>query len=162
MPIWQVTHHLLISQNRINGYRAALKDAGIPFDETLVKESAHHNDHDEIRRSVQYLMNLKERPDAIFANQDLLAIVAMKELKRKGFRIPEDVAVAGFSDWLMSSFVEPSLTSVSQPGFEMGKVATELFIKQVEHANQMPDIPFTPETKIFKTKLIIRDSSKRL
>ena len=108
------------------------------------------------------LMNLKDRPDAIFANQDLLAIIAMKELRSNGFKIPEDVAVAGFSDWLMSSFVEPSLTSVSQPGFEMGEAAAELFIRQAENKDNGSDIPFKPETKIFKTKLIIRDSSRKL
>ena len=150
-------HRLLISKNRLNGYKAALEKHGIPIDPALVLESVHHNDHLEVRKLTLSFLELSEPPDAIFANHDLVAITAMKVLKEKGLRIPQDIAMVGFSDWQMSAFVEPSLTSVSQPGFEIGQEAARLFIQQVEADNGT----FKPETKIFKTRLIVRDSSKR-
>jgi len=74
-------------------------------------------------------------------------------------KIPEDVAIVGFSNWFFGELMEPSLTTVDQPGFEMGQEAARLLIRQIEVKDKDDDIEPQPETKILKTKLIIRNSS---
>ena len=97
-------------------------------------------------------------PDAIFANNDMLAMGAMMAIKEKGLKIPEDIAVMGFSNWFFSQLMDPPLSSVDQPGFEMGQEAARLLIRQIEMKDKEQFDP-KPETKILKTRLIIRNSS---
>ena len=80
-------------------------------------------------------------------------------IKEKGLRIPQDIGIVGFSNWSYGSLIEPTLTTVDQPGFEMGQEAARLLIRQIE-AGEKDQEP-TPETRILKTKLIVRDSSVR-
>lgn len=149
---------LPISQNRFQGYKEALSKAGIPYNPDLVIKNVSGIDFEEGYTFANQLLALPERPDAIFANHDLSAIGAMKAIKEHGLRIPEDVAVVGFSDWLMASYTDPSLTTVAQPGFEMGQEAAKLFIQQVKH----DDIEsYQPISKVLKTHLIIRESTIR-
>jgi LacI family transcriptional regulator len=84
----------------------------------------------------------------------------MQSIKELGLRIPQDVGVVGFSNWSYGSLIEPSLTTVDQPGFEMGQEAARLLIRQIEVADKEQDYP-APETKVLKTRLIVRDSSLR-
>lgn len=147
---------LLISKNRLQGYKDALIKHDLEIDEQLIRRSGTV-DYDEGRNVTQDLLKLENPPDAIFANNDMTAIGAMAAIKENALKIPDDVAVVGFSDWLMASMVEPSLSSVSQPGFEMGQIAARMFIEQIESKDEN----FAPKTKIFPTHLIIRDSSRR-
>ncbi len=94
-------------------------------------------------------------PDAVFAVCDAMAFGAMKVIKEKKLNIPEHIALAGFTNETMASLVEPQLTTVAQPIYEIGKTAAELLIKQI---NSSPD-SFLPEKKVLKTRLIIRGSS---
>jgi LacI family transcriptional regulator len=97
-------------------------------------------------------------PDAIFANNDPMAMGAMMAIKEKGLKIPQDVAIVGFSNWFFGELMEPSLTTVDQPGFEMGQEAARLLIRQIE-MKEKDQFEIQPETKILKTRLIVRDSS---
>ena len=99
-------------------------------------------------------------PDAIFANNDPLAMGAMMAIKESGLKIPDDIAIVGFSNWFFGELMEPSLTTVDQPGFEMGQEAARLLIKQIEMKEKDLE-DYKPETKILKTRLIIRNSSLR-
>ena len=149
---------LPISRNRLKGYKDALEQSGLGYNPELVIQNSNRIDFEEGYTFANQLLDLPERPDAIFANHDLSAIGAMRAIKDRGLRIPEDLAVVGFSNWLMSSYTEPSLTTVSQPGFEMGQEAARLFIQQMKH----DDIEtYQPVTKVLKTKLIVRDSTRR-
>lgn len=149
---------LPISRNRLQGYKDALEEAGLPFDPELVIQHADGIEFEEGYQFANQLLDLPERPDAIFANPDLAAVGAMKAIKDRKMNIPNDIAVVGFSDWMMSSHTQPSLSTVAQPGFEMGQEAAKLFIQQVKH----DDIEtYQPVTKVLKTQLIIRDSSNR-
>jgi LacI family transcriptional regulator len=87
-----------------------------------------------------------------------MAMGAMMAIKEKGLKIPQDVAVVGFSNWFFGELMEPSLTTVDQPGFEMGQEAARLLIRQIE-MKEKEDFEPQPETKILKTRLIIRNSS---
>jgi DNA-binding LacI/PurR family transcriptional regulator len=145
---------LSISVSRERGYRRALEEAGIPYRPELIihgefdKDDAYIRTMEELRR--------KQKPDAIFAVSDRLAIGAYMAIKDKGLKMPEDVALVGFNDEPITSLLFPSISSVSQPAFEMGKTAARLFI---EHLNSET---YSDHKKIvFKPQLIIRDSSNR-
>jgi LacI family transcriptional regulator len=79
-------------------------------------------------------------------------------IKEKGLKIPQDIALLGFSNWFFGELMEPSLTSIDQPGFEMGQEAARLLIRQIELKDK-EDFEPQPETKVLKTRLVIRNSS---
>jgi len=97
--------------------------------------------------------------DGLFAVNDETAIGAMKALKEAGKRIPQDVAVIGFGDNPICEIVEPALSSIRQPGFEMGQIAAQLFIKQAVFVDKKEE--YETEIKILKTTLVARASSVR-
>ena len=101
---------------------------------------------------------MEKRAEAIFATNDPAAMGAMQAIKEAGLTIPKDIAVVGFSNWFFSALLDPPLTSVDQPGFEMGQEAAKLLIRQIGVKSKDNTDP-TPETKILKTRLIVRDSS---
>ncbi len=147
---------LTISRNRYNGYRDALIKHNLSLrDEWLV--SAEYNQEEGTERAYQ-LMALRERPDAIFAASDRIAIGVHWALRQLGYRMPEDVALMGFSNLAISSLIEPPLSSVAQPSFEMGRQAAELLLELIEHKNT----PVAYETRVLKTKLAVRGSSLKI
>jgi len=147
---------LCITKNRMQGYKDALKKYEIEIDPALVV-STNTIQFDEGREVVKTLLKSSRLPDGIFTSNDPIAIGAMDIIKKNGLRIPEDIAIIGFSDWQISEFVEPPLSSVFQPGFEMGQTAARLFIEQVADKEN-----FVPKSKVLKTRLSIRQSSRRL
>ncbi len=144
--------HLTIGKERIAGYVQALADAGLPIIQELCPEV---DSFEKATRQIEKMSLHDLVPDAIFATNDLTAIGAMKALKNRGFRIPEDVAIVGFSDGRFAEIADPLLTSVDQHGFEMGTLATQLLINRIRHTG--PALPF--ETRIVKADLVIRKSS---
>ncbi|MBC7922807.1 MAG: LacI family DNA-binding transcriptional regulator [Ferruginibacter sp.] len=144
---------LLISRNRLNGYLDALRTYNQPIDDQLILHYDLTREH--ARVPVNHLLYLPHPPDALFAINDPTAIEAMLILKSRGVRIPEEVAVVGFSDDPVSLIIEPNLTTVAQPVTEMGQVAAQLFLDQVD---EDPGA-YVPETRVLKTKLLIRESS---
>ncbi|MCL6628715.1 MAG: substrate-binding domain-containing protein, partial [Armatimonadetes bacterium] len=112
------------------------------------------------QRAAEQLLSLKKRPDSIFANNDLLAFGAMQVIKKRGLRIPDDIAIVGYSNWFFSALMDPPLSSVHQPGFEMGMEAARLLISQIE-LKEKGSGEVVPEKKILKTHLVIRESSMR-
>jgi LacI family transcriptional regulator len=149
--------NLLISKDRLKGYEDALKENGIKLDKTLIIDCPTAS-HEDGGKAADKLLNLSPLPDAIFSNNDPIAMGAMKRLKEKGIQIPGDIAIIGFSNWFFSSLMDPSLSSVDQPGFQMGQEAARLLLRQIERKDKdLEDLP--PETKVLKTRLIIRESS---
>lgn len=143
--------HLNISQERTLGYLSGLKSCGLEFSpELLVKCNLSSKD---AMQATAKLLSLPEKPDAIFGINDTVAFAAMKEIKRQGFRIPEDVALVGFTDEFHSTVVEPALTSITHPTFEIGQEAARLFFNCIENPES------EPVQRILKTKLIVRQSS---
>lgn len=144
------------SQNRYKGYLRALIDHEVPIDESLILDTVDIT-HEEGYHFTQYLMTRQQPPDAIFTINDAVAIGAMVALKEQNRRIPQDVAVCGFSDWRMSSIVDPPLSSVAQPAYEMGQQAMRLMIKQINASKE--NIPMQAETIVLPTHLKVRRSS---
>jgi LacI family transcriptional regulator len=151
--------NLIISKDRLRGYQDALSESHLEIRETYTVVCPN-NSFEEGQRAAQKLLSLSTPPDAIFASNDPMAMGAIMAIKEKGLSIPDDVAVVGFSNYFFAQITDPSLTSVDQPGFEMGQEAARLLIRQIEVRDKdLDDMP--SETKVLKTKLIIRNSSLR-
>ena len=140
------------SKDRFAGYRQALLDHGHVFDEQLIFE-CEQVIHDEGYRFTQLLLALPKPPDGIFAITDAVAIGAMVAIKEKGLKIPEEIALVGFSDWRMAAIVEPGLSSMKQPGYEMGKKASLLLLEEISDPEK------AHQRIVLHTKLIARESS---
>lgn len=143
-------------RDRFSGYKAALKDCGLPFDEQLVMQEVSSND--DFYAMTQKLMNTEKRPDVFFASSDPKAIVIMHALHDMGLNIPKDVSVLGFDNVDLSSMVEPALSTVSQPLYEIGASAARSILYQIRQRNTSGNLP-EPEHIILKHELIIRKST---
>lgn len=146
---------LEIYKNRFKGYQSALEKYNIELDSNLVIPSKLM-ELDGIE-SAKKLLSQTIPIDGIFSANDTAAISALQYLKREGIKIPEDIAIVGFSNEPISSVIEPSLTTIDQPGFEMGKIAANLLLEQI---NSKPG-KIVAETIILKPVLIKRNSSKK-
>ncbi len=145
---------LLINQNRYKGYRDALEKHGIPLNEAIVAH-CETGDYADGTTTAKKFVDSQQEFDAIFGATDMLAIGAIKYFKKVGLNIPKDVAAFGFSNWKISELYEPSLSTVDQPGYEMGRIAAELLLKQIKNEDDY----YQPTTEVLKTDLIIRESS---
>lgn len=120
---------LMVSDNRRLGYEAALRDSGIDFDENLVIDA---DTPEKLQAKMQRLQDIAPVIDGLFAINDDTTVLAMKALRKAGRRIPEDIEVVGFGDDPIAAIIEPSLTSVEQNGYEMGRAAMNILIDQIE------------------------------
>ncbi len=153
--------NLEITKQRLEGYLEALAEANLPVDKDLIV-TCSLGTIDEGKIAAKQLLELPNPPDGIFASNDPVAMGAIPAIKEKGLRIPEDIALIGFSNWFFSSMMDPPLSSVDQPGFEMGQEAARMLIDRIEkNAKGNDDEEFPPETKILKTRLVVRHSSLR-
>jgi LacI family transcriptional regulator len=148
--------HLSITQERLAGYKQALKDNNCEVDLALIKICEHGGlDFEETKTAVNHLMQLK--PDAVLGLNDKLTTGCLKILQLKNIPIPEEIALVGFTNSELSELLNPSLTIIRQPAFEMGEVATSLLIQQIE--SKRPVAEFA--TRVLQTELIVRASSQR-
>ena len=148
--------HLSITVERLNGYKAALADNNIAVNETYIKYCNHGGMiQTEIEDAVKDLVQLKNGPNAIFCAGDRLTTGCLSALKNMGVRIPETMGLVGFTNSVLVELLEPGLTAVKQPAFEMGQVATELLIKLIESKRPVTEF----ETIVLQTEIFIRDSS---
>lgn len=149
--------NLIISQNRLNGYKAAIADNKYMIDDRIIR-TCGLGTYEEAEQITNELLDAPLPPDAIFANNDVAAYGAMTAIKKRKMKIPEEIAIVGFSNWRFSGLIEPALSSVTQPGFKMGQEATKLLLKQIEMSD---DEQLTTETITLKTNLLVRESSLR-
>jgi DNA-binding LacI/PurR family transcriptional regulator len=144
---------LSIAQQRYDGYLLGLKDCNLPFDVELISQCNLSTDDASV--ATRKLLQLKNHPDAIFGINDTVIFAAMREIKQFGLNIPADISLVGFTDEFHSTVVDPSLTSVTHPTFEMGQEAARLFFERLQN-------PSAPPRQIeMKTSLVIRNSSKK-
>lgn len=146
--------HTRIFNNRIRGYMDAIKEHNLAFEQDLLIES--NLSLKDGRAKMEQLLNLKNRPDAVYIAGDYAALGAQQVLVEKGIKIPEEIALAGFGNEPFTSMVTPSITTVEQHSEEIGKQAALAFL---EHSKK--DVVFQNLNKIIlDAELIIRDSSK--
>ncbi|WP_298405709.1 LacI family DNA-binding transcriptional regulator [uncultured Chloroflexus sp.] len=128
---------------RLEGYRQALANYGLPFDPTLVR-SCHSNAHDAFAVAFA-LLEREDRPTAIFCFNDKMAMGVYDAIKRLGLRIPQDVAVIGFDNLeLIAAQLYPPLTTIALPHYEMGRRAVELLQASPAGENVPPTQHYLP------------------
>lgn len=143
----------MATEERLRGYHAAMAAAGLPPDPSLVAESNFkvEGGFDE----TAHLLALPDRPTAIFAFNDQMAIGSIRAARSRDLRIPEDVSIVGFDDTYEAQFVTPALTTVRQPLMEMGQAAVRLLLGllggETPAANHLE----------LATSLVVRDSAAR-
>lgn len=145
--------NLSISKDRMNGYLSALTKHDIPIDKNLIITC--QNFEEDAPKGIKKLFAHKPYPDGIFAINDASAVTVIKYLNKKKIRIPEEVAVIGFNNDPISEIVEPSLTTVYLPCYEMGQIAVAQLI------NRINNFSLPAETITLHSKLLKRNSSTK-
>lgn len=148
--------HISITKERMAGYQQALEERGLPFREDYVKYCLHGGMlMEETATALDELLQMAEPPDAIFTASDRLTMNCFTLLRQRGISIPERVALAGFSNFNSPELLNPALTTVKQPAFEMGKIAAELLIQLIESKREVKDF----QRIVLPTELEVRASS---
>lgn len=141
-----------VSANRMNGYMDALKHYNLPVSENLIFRCNAFED--DALKAIKKIMRVNPIPDGIFCINDLSAIIAIRYLQQKGIDVPGTIKIVGFNDDPVSAVVDPSLTTIMQPGYEVGKLAMRMLVDEIKlPATNFQDIQL-------RTQLIIRNSSK--
>lgn len=145
--------NLSISNKRLEGYKEALEQAGIKIQQELIIPSGFHEQNGY--SAMEKLLDLKIKADAIFAVNDPCAIGAFQKIKELGLKIPEEYAIVGFSNNKITELLDPPITTLNQPSYEMGKKAAEILIEEIKSKSKKIE----PRTIVLKTELIIRKST---
>ena len=138
------------SQNRLAGYRHALAKAKIKFDLSLIVQGNGFPDGSDV---IMQLLTHDPAPTAVFCYNDLTAIGALRVLKQRGVCVPNDISLVGFDDIPFASYVDPPLTTIQQPMFEMGQRAMEIALKLMNDPDaKVPNV-------IIQSTLVEREST---
>ena len=143
--------------DRFIGYKNALKANNIPFDSSIVFETEHLTYEDGRNIAGEIALNHKDI-DGVFAFTDLLATGILVGLKEHGIKIPEDVSIMGFSNWFLTTITSPTLSTVDQPGYDMGEVACNLLLEEINEVKKGIVVKY--KTIEIPTKVVIRESTK--
>lgn len=149
---WQLNY-----RKRFNGYVQALHKYEKPEEKRLIR----HCQSNQIGEGFeQALEALQQNPDidAVFASTDFLAFGALKAIKHLGKRVPEDIALFGFSNWFIDDYTEPSISSVKQHSIRMGEEGVKLILKEIHDKEK--NIENEKQVIMLPTELIIRNSTK--
>ncbi len=138
------------ARERLDAYKAALKDHGIPLDPALVREGDFMQPQGY--QCAQQLLSLPQPPTAIFASNDMMAFGVMEAARERGWRLPEDLSIVGFDDIPQAAHVHPALTTVRQPLEEMGRSAARLLLHYIAEPTAEVERIELP------TELILRES----
>lgn len=142
-----------ISQHRVEGFQHAMNDFGLIVHQDFIQH-ADFTREDAINKT-KHLLSIKNKPEAIIAFSDQMAIAATLAIKKSGYKIPDEIAILGFNNEPGDQLMEPTLTSIDQPAFEMGKKAAEILLAQIEGRNEK-------QIEILQSELIERNSTRRM
>ena len=145
--------------DRFMGYKNALKDHGLIFNDNLVFETKDLTFEDGYSIADD-IISSNEKIDGIFAFTDLLATGALVRLKEQGIQIPEDISIIGFSNWFLTKITSPSLSTVDQPGYVMGREAFRLLYQELN--NKRENKEFDKEIVEIPTAIVPRNSTRKL
>lgn len=146
---------IALNRHRLEGYLDALRDHGLVYEEKFHLHGGYREE--DGRRGAKQYLAMDEMPEAILAINDPVAVGMFDEFKKAGLRIPDDIALVGFSDTPAAALIEPALTTVYQPAFEMGRTAGALLMKHFSSENGN----VVPETVVLETELLVRGSSRK-
>lgn len=141
--------------DRFKGYKKALEDGGLAYSDDLliINYLNEHIGHDV--DAAQQLLSMEPMPDGVFITNDAFAAYCMRELKQAGIAVPQDIAIAGFNNDPISGLVDPNLTTINYPSYEMGEVAAKTLINHLKGESNM----MLTDSIVLKSELIIRESS---
>jgi LacI family transcriptional regulator len=147
---------LSITTDRLNGYRQAHAQNKTQVTTAYIKHCSYTNNNvEEIERAVHQLLELPNRPDAIFTTSDTITLTVLSLLNKLGVKIPDQIAVVGFTNSSFAALLTPPLTSVFQPGFLMGQKAARLLLSLVKSKKAVTEF----ETIVLPMQLVVRESS---
>lgn len=141
-----------VGKLRLQGYKKALQEYEIPYDPKLL---IHLSPKDDMDLFMSFLLNYKTI-EGIIVFDEITAVKVLHIVKSRGYNVPNDISIIGFTNGQLSKYVTPSLTMVSQHGQYIGELTSKLLIKRIT----TPGLPY--ETKTIKTSLLVRDSTKKL
>ncbi len=140
---------------RKRGYVDALKDHQLPCEDDLIVHLKSIT-YDEGAKASNKLYDLKSPPDGIFAAGDIIGVSAIQTAKKRGLKIPEEIAIIGFNDDPISKIIDPNLSTITHPASKMGKTSAEIILKNIKSPKkEIKEITF------LNTEVIIRESSQR-
>jgi LacI family transcriptional regulator len=149
---------LSITKERVEGYLAALKENNIKVNPDNIFYCLHGGlNYEEVEEIMQKAMNGEQRPDAILACSDKITTSVMRYCQQENIAIPNVMGLVGFSNLDLTDLLAPSLTVVRQPAYEMGRIAAELLIKQIESKRPIKEF----EDVVIATELHQRASSEK-
>ena len=122
--------HLTNAQERLNGFRQAFKEAGLQIAPEYVQEATFDKQGGASKTAL--LLRLIPRPTAIFAGNDMIALGVLAAIRDAGLRCPQDVSVIGFDDLELAEAINPSLSSVSQSGYQLGSTAASILLERIQ------------------------------
>lgn len=144
---------------RMRGYLDALKKNDLPIDEELVVDLKTVTYAEGVKASNK-LLDLKNPPDGIFASGDIMAVSAIQSAKKRGFKIPQDIAVIGFNNDPISEIIDPNLSTITHPAEKMGQMSAEIILKNIKLKSPKKDE--VKEITFLNTEVLVRESSKRI
>jgi LacI family transcriptional regulator len=144
-----------IYKERLRGYKEALLSHGLAYDESLVIES--NLQLEDGRNSMLQLLSRQPWPDGVFSASAYGIMGALQVLRERGIKVPDDIALIGFTNEPFTSFSEPTLSIVEQHSMRMGNAAAEIFLEEIADEEKK----FIPQKIVLKPELIIRQSSLR-
>ncbi|REJ19192.1 MAG: LacI family transcriptional regulator [Bacillaceae bacterium] len=143
---------VILSRDRLKGFKQGMMQHDIAIEPNLIQEGDFS--FESGFNLMTKLLALSEPPTAVFASSDEMAIGAIKAIKAKGLKVPDDISIVGFDDIKFASIFEPALTTVSQPMFEIGQKAMELLIKLIQKDK------LEKRQYILEDQLVIRETCK--
>ncbi|WP_035085110.1 LacI family DNA-binding transcriptional regulator [Aquimarina latercula] len=147
-------HHTSVGELRLEGYKKALEKAGIPVEESLILKVDEFNDIDTLLKT-----SLGSRKiDAVLCLEEDSAVSTLRIVQSKGYKIPDDISIIGFTNGVLPRHVTPAITTISQHGIYLGETATRMLIDKLENENSET----SHITKVIKTNLIERDSTRNI
>jgi LacI family transcriptional regulator len=147
--------HIKAFSDRVMGYKNALIQHGMVIDNSLIVDGDVSIEAG--RDGVRYLLGLNEKPDAIFAVEDFTALGALKELKSRSIKVPEEFGIVGFCNDLFGEHITPSLSTVDQKTFQMGEEAFNLLFELIQKKGEKVN----SQKRVLTPTLILRESSVR-
>ncbi|WP_223883412.1 LacI family DNA-binding transcriptional regulator [Arenibacter lacus] len=142
-----------VGKLRVSGYKKALEEASIPYNDQLVVRLSKNTD-------LELMMSLllsHQKIDGIMALDEITAVEVLRIVKSRGYKVPQDISIIGFTNGKLSQYVTPSLTAVSQHGTFLGETAANILIERMEE-NTTKEFA----TQTIKTSLVVRDSTQKI
>ncbi|AIQ13610.1 LacI family DNA-binding transcriptional regulator [Paenibacillus durus] len=136
---------------RLSGYKQALADYGVKYEESLVFANDYDIEHG-FENGIQ-LFQRADRPTAVCCVSDMVAVGAIKAAEMSGLRVPEDISIMGFDDIRLAKAYRPGITTIRQPIHELSVQAAEMLLKQIKHKDE-----YIKETRILSHEIIVRGS----